>query len=167
MQTATTITIDLDDVLRSETVRSAIAVVGADTMLVITGEGPGPGWSKDYDASDYAQMMASEDIAASGADESAEMLNPDDGRICVGRRVRSDEGEDEIELDWTDESVVRIECPGIEEAVWHAAEVAEMARAVIDRHGPRSDRKAWADLIRAIRDAAKALDEIDPDDFAG
>jgi len=40
-----------------------------------------------------------------------------------------------------------------------------MAQAVIDTHGPLSDRAAWAKLIREMRAIGGAVSRIDADDL--
>lgn len=68
--------------------------------------------------------------------------------------------------DWSDESVVSIECPSIEDAIEYPEIVAEMAQSVIDYHFPMSDRAEWKKLIEAVKEAADALSDIDADDLA-
>lgn len=66
---------------------------------------------------------------------------------------------------WSDESVVCIECPDIEDAMDEPPMVAEMAAAVISYHHPESPCRKWRELIEQIRAAAEALEDIDIDDL--
>lgn len=66
---------------------------------------------------------------------------------------------------WTDDSMVRVECPSLQDAIQHPRAVAEMARAVCLYHGPRSDRRAWASLIRQMQAVGEAFAHIDADEL--
>lgn len=65
--------------------------------------GPGSGWQKNHDASDYAARALADDYGAIRYIDSA------DGREAT----LNDEGE----VEWSDESVVEIELPTVEEAL--------------------------------------------------
>lgn len=163
-KTTAHLTIDLDDVCRAGSVREAISTWcddSDDTSCGVVGpafstSGPGPGWSKQHDEHDFARRAMEEGAIY--------YLDLDDGRLASAPEWTDDmyDGQD---IEWTDESVVCIACPDIEDAIERPALVAEMAQAVIDYHGPESDRDAWKKLIEQIREAAKALEDIDADDL--
>ena len=94
-------------------------------------------------------------------------VDADDGRMCSADPAeRNADGEWPADsIHWTTDSVICVECPSIEEAVSDPAITAEMARSVMDTHGPCSDRGAWSDLVRRVQALAEALSGIDPDDF--
>jgi hypothetical protein len=186
-------TIDLDDVRRAGGVYAALLkwAEASDTTSAGTvgpefsTSGPGNGWSVTHDANDFARR-AFEGGALYYLDES-------DGRLASAVRVEQvepaegeagywtgDDGEEYgpddvthdgsggwvlIDPEWSDESVVRLEVPDIEDAIEYPEIVAEMVRAVIDRHGSASDRAGWKKLVEDIKSAAESLDGIDPADL--
>lgn len=173
------IQIDLHDVFEAGSIEEAIVEWCRQSLTTSSGvvgptfatSGPGSGWSKKFGAEDFALCALKE-----GA---AHYVNEHDGRMLSALPVdedEDDEGDDEdIETDiggcryrvgdWTEESVVRIEVPDIEDAIRHPNEVAEMAKAVISHHHSYSDCDEWKDLVLRVQRLAEALDEIDPDDF--
>ena len=193
-KTTAHVTIDLSDVRKAGSVEKAILAWAAESDTTSAGvvgssfstSGPGSGWSVGHNALDYARR-AFEGGAMYYLDEA-------DGRLAAAVPVTCDDeeaaaedrvytgpdgteyGDDEVTYDgsggyvlldpeWTDESVVRLECPDVEDAIEHTAAAAEMARAVIDTHGSCSDRAAWKKLIESIRAAAEELDGVDADDL--
>jgi len=158
------IVIDLSDVQRHGSVDVALEAyceASDTTSCGVVGpsfatSGPGPGWSRNHDESDFAAR------AMEGG--ALYYLDIDDGRIAYCP-TWEDDLYDGQEIVWTSESMVRIECPDIAEAMEHPAMVAEMAQAVIDTHGPLSDRAAWAKLIREMRAIGGAVSRIDADDL--
>lgn len=170
-----TVTIDLSDVVKHGGVEAAVvaAVEGDSEVLLATPQamggqtfatsGPGPGWTITFGASDYARAAIAEDIANSGCEPGESWaFDPTDGRVATG--VAGDDGE-LSHVVWGDESIVRVECPDIGEAAEHPGLVAEMAKAVVNTHGDKSDRKAWAALVGSARELAESLDGIDADDL--
>lgn len=182
--TTTHITIDLDDVVIAGGVSQAIIAWcerSDDTSSGIVGpsfstSGPGSGWSRQHDADDFAQRAIEEGALY--------YLDASDGRLIEAEEVSEDECDEDGEwptdtfsamdgcryrryrlTEWSENSVVCLTCPDVEEAIEHPHEVAEMAQAVIDYHSAESDTGAWRDLIAGIRTAAAALDGIDLDDF--
>lgn len=173
------INIDLNDVIIHGGVRQAIAAwcENSDTVAcgVIGAEfstsGPGSGWSRRHDATDYATRAI--------ADGALYYLDLDDGRLIgteevgAGEKIDGEWPDDAIHVDcdvvrlgeWSDGSVVCIECPDIDDAIKHPALVAEMAKSVIAYHIANSDCDAWKTLIRSICGAASELEDIDLDDF--
>ena len=164
-KTTAHVTLDLDDVRRAGSVRAAIlewAEGSDDTASGVIGpefstSGPGPGWSKAHDESDFARRALSPDYGA------LYYIDADDGRLAERADGMIDTDDEPGEVEWTSESVVRLECPSVEDAVEHPAVVAEMAQAVIDYHGAESDREDWRKLIVSIREAAEALEDIGVD----
>lgn len=154
------ISIDLDDVRWAGGVEQALHAYCEASDQVGSGvvgpafstSGPGPGWSRNHDASDFAARAMEEGVPY--------YLDTDDGRIAFA----PNRGQD---IEWTDESMIRLECPDIDDAMEYPAMVAEMAQAVIDTHGTLSDRKAWAELVRQIQVAGEAVSDIDADDLEG
>jgi hypothetical protein len=174
VKTRAHVTIDLGDVARAGSVEAALHAWCRESDSTSSGvvgpsfstSGPGPGWSVQHDETDFAQRAMRE-----GAQY---YLDAADGRLISAEYVEDeDEDEDEDETltdlggckfrvgDWSDDSVVRIECPSIEDAIEAPERVAEMAQAVIDHHAAKSDCGAWQKLIESIRGAAEALEQID------
>ena len=175
------VTIDLDDVRSAGGVKQALAAWcedSDDTSCGIVGpsfstSGPGSGWSVQHNENDYARRAFTE-----GA---LHYLDVDDGKLMSVAEATEDERDKDGNLpddvltdiggcvyrigEWTDESVVRIECPEMDDAMAVPKLVAEMASAVIAHHHAASDCNAWRTLIAQIREAAEALENIDLDDF--
>jgi hypothetical protein len=155
-----TITIDIDDVRKAGGVREALAkkCEGSDAVacgvigMAFATSGPGHGWSQTFGAEDFAARALDEGCGALA------YLDLDDGRVAA-----LEDGE----VVWTDESDVRIECPGVEDALAHPEVAAEMARAVRDYHHPESDVAEWKKLVVAIKAAGEAFDRLDPERFDG
>jgi hypothetical protein len=158
------VTIDLADVESAGGVTAALAQWCADsddTSCGVIGpsfatSGPGSGWCAQFDETDYAPRAF--------ADGALYYLDKDDGRLAS-----SPEWTDDLysgqPVEWTDESVVRIECPSIEDAIQSPTLVAEMAQAIIDYHNAESDLAMWHKLLVEIRNVAKAIEDIDLDDL--
>ena len=167
------ITLDITDVRKAGGVEAAIVAWASESDTTSSGtvgpafstSGPGSGWSMTHGADDFA-IRAFEGGALYYIDQT-------DGRL-IGVDP-AEEGDDGAEQDiggcwytvgeWSDGSEVRLEVPDIEDAIAHPATFAEMARAVAETHGDKSDRKAWAELVRAVQDAADELDGIEPEDI--
>lgn len=183
------VTLDITDVRKAGGIEAAIVAwaEGSDTTSsgavgpAFSTSGPGSGWSKTHGADDFA-------IRAFGGG-SLHYIDEADGRMATAIPVEPVEpaegeagkwddedgeeyGADEVtydggggwvalRVDWSDGSEVRLEVPGIEDAIAHPAAFAEMARAVAETHGAKSDRKAWAKLVLAVKDAASELDGIE------
>ncbi|MCK9569771.1 hypothetical protein M0R72_12580 [Candidatus Pacearchaeota archaeon] len=170
------ITIDLDDVVAAGSVEAAIAKWcerSDDTSCGVVGStfatsGPGSGWTRNFDASDYASRALREG-AMYYVDES-------DGRMLSSESAEADDDDDDEILtdiggghyregEWTNKSVVCVECPDIDDAIEHPDMVAKMAKAIIDSHHAESDCSAWRKLIESIRSSAEAVEDIDIDSF--
>jgi len=174
-----TIKIDLDDVRAAGSVTEAVRAAVRDrgnTLLADSSalggqtfatSGPGSGWTRTFDAGDYASAAIGQDVAASGGNPSdSEAIDPEDGRVARGVAPEADEDWDGS-VEWSDESIVEVVCPEVEDALEYPETVAKIAEAVIDYHGDRSSRKAWAALIRLIRTAAERLESINLDKLEG
>jgi len=163
-----TISIDIYDVIRAGSVRQAVEAACPDDVMLATPaalggqtfvtSGPGSGWTRVFDAGDYAVAAITEDAARSGASPTECMaLDPDDGRIATGAE---DGG-----VKWSDDSVVRIEVPSEDDALTYPTLVAEMVASVIADHGAKSDKAEWKRLVQTLREAADALEGIDTDEL--
>lgn len=158
------ISIDLDDVAKSGGVEQALHAYCETSDCVSSGvvgpafvtSGPGSGWTITHDASDYAERAMEEGALY--------YLDATDGRIAYAPTCETELYQGQ-RIEWTDGSMVRVKCPCIEDAMDHPAMVAEMAQAVIDAHGPLSDRQEWAALVRQIQAAGEAVSDIDADDL--
>lgn len=156
----TPIVIDLSDVEKHGGVNNALKAYCEESETTSCGvvgpafttSGPGPGWSRYHDESDFASR------AMEGG--ALYYLDLDDGRIAFAP-AWEDDLYDGQEIVWTSESMVRIECPDMADAARCPDPIADMARAVIDTHGPLSDRAAWAKLIREMRAIGGAVPRID------
>jgi hypothetical protein len=160
--------IDIDDVVRHGSVEAAIEawaeIESRQTASGVIGpefstSGPGSGWSKTHDASDFAERAVSDSYGA------LYYIDSYDGRLA-SRPGWTEEGtSDEHPIEWTDESVVEVICPDFDDAMEHPEAVAKMASSVIEHHYAESDLRAWKMLIQSIQDAAKEIEDIDADDF--
>jgi len=93
--------------------------------------GPGSGWSKQYDASDYAERAISGDYGASSYIDSSD-----------GREATLDE---DGEVEWSDESVIELVCPSLEEAMESPDAYEAMVSGLVE-HGMATDTDAWVFL---------------------
>ena len=153
------ISIDLDDVRAAGGVEQALHEYCRESDQIgsrVVGptystSGPGSGWAYQHTADDFARRAMS-----AGA---LYYLEASDGRIAYAPTWEDDmyQGQD---IEWTDGSMVRLECPDIEDAMQHPTLVAEMVRWVIAAHGRLSDRQEWTLLVRRIRAADDALADI-------
>ena len=90
----------------------------------------------------------------------------DDGmEYCIGEydgnQTWIETGSDKPQhIEWSDGSVVEIECPDAAVAIEEPELVAEMARAVADYHHDASDLDAWRRLLASVATAAEALEDI-------
>lgn len=149
------IKIDLSDVVAAGSVEGAILAWAQSSDEYASGtigssfstSGPGTGWSKTHDASDFAERALSDDYGA------LYYVDAEDGRVAS----KDEDGD----IQWTDESEIELACPSIEEAIDNPKEAAEMAKSVIDTHGDESDKDDWRKLVKAIKEAADAFEDID------
>lgn len=89
-------------------------------------------------------------------------VDTDDGKMATLVESEHEEGEEyEDDVEWTDESQVRLEVPSEEDALMYPEALRAMALAVADYHSAKSDTKAWRALLDSIRAAAEAVDGIE------
>lgn len=67
---------------------------------------------------------------------------------------------------WSTDSVVRLECPTIQEAAAEPYTAAQMARAVLEHHSARSNVREWARLLSQIDEMVNEFRLISLTDFA-
>lgn len=175
MKTIKTPVLDIRDIRDAGSVEAALAKWCDESDLVSGGvigpafstSGPGPGWSKNHDESDYASRAFEGGAVA--------YLDVQDGRWIEAEPVQeADVDEDTLrdiagcayaEGDWSHGSVVRIEVPEIEDAIQYPEIAAMMAQSVADHHSPKSDGAAWRKLVEAIRTAAEAMEDVEVDNL--
>lgn len=161
------VSIDIHEVVKHGTVENAIEAWAKESDTTASGtigpefstSGPGSGWSKTHGAADFAERAVSDGYGALA------YIDSSDGRLATRPGWTEEGTSGEHEIVWSDDSVVEVECPNIEDAIEHPETVREMAQAVIDYHGAESDREAWAKLVKEIQEAAEELRNIDPEDF--
>lgn len=147
--------INIQDVKHSGSVRQAILDYCTGSDSVSSGEvgptfscsGPGSGWQRNYNVTDYAAAALSDDYGA------VSYIDCDDGREAT-----LDEDGDVV---WSDDSVVKLLVPSEDDAVRYPDALAEMACAVIWTHGSSSDRSGWKNLLLGIREAASKIEDLD------
>jgi hypothetical protein len=91
-------------------------------------------------------------------------LDLDDGRVAYAPEWEHDLYDGE-EIVWTDDSMICLECPSIDDAIEYPQFAAEMAAAVIETHNANSNKAEWSKIVRAIKAAADAMADIDADDL--
>lgn len=128
-------------------VETEYAIVDASGEYLSTGE--------RSPASDEALTWDSESEADEYLEDGYEGERETDRVVCLSQP----------EVEWSDESVVELVCPDVDDALENPEQVAEMAEAVIQYHGPMSDKAEWKKLIESIKDAAEALSDVDADDL--
>jgi hypothetical protein len=155
------IEIDIDDVVKAGGIDEALTAwceESDDTSTGVIGpsfatSGPGAGWSEEYDAVDFARR----------AMEGGKLyyLDLEDGRLASSPEWTEDvyQGQD---IEWTDESVVRIECPSLEDAMEVPETAAAMLRAVRDTYYDCSDCGEWLALLLKIKAASEAFEKFGP-----
>lgn len=153
------ITLTISDIAFAGSITAAIHAACKESDPLASGtigpsfacSGPGTGWSFDYDEIDYAKRALSDEYGAAG------YVDADDGRLATL--------DDDGDLVWSDESVVALECPGEDEALDEPEALAKMYRGIISGRCIADDLRDWKDLLKRVRAAADALDEIDADDL--
>jgi hypothetical protein len=160
-------TIDIDDVIKAGSVEKAIEEWSKDSSDTASGvvgselstSGPGPGWTIKHDATDFAKRAL---------EQVPYYLDSEDGRLAYLVDENGDPYEDEIDkykgelkLEWSDESVVALKCPDIEDAIENPSEFADMAQSIINYHHAESDTEAWKKLLESINNLADAIGNID------
>lgn len=113
--------------------------------------GPGPGWSRQYDVSDYAERALSGDYGASS------YIDSSDGREATL-------GEDG-ELEWSDESVIELVCPSLEEAMENK-EAYEAMLSTLTIHCDQTDLDAWETLEEHMANPYQVRDSAGVTEYA-
>ena len=91
----------------------------------------------------------------------AEVLDPTDGRTAKGRDNYDEDGNWTEEIEWSDESVVELVAPCLEDAVCNLDTFVAMAWAAFQVHSACSDLEAFVRIIQLLRKASEALAGID------
>ncbi len=171
--------LDIDDVRKAGGVPEAIKKWSEESDSVASGvvgqefstSGPGTGWSKQHGPEEWSRE------AFNGG--ALYYIDESDGRLRAAEDAEGEEATDDNDVytdigggsyrvgDWSDESVVRLACPDIEDASRYQDIAAEMAKAVWDCHDAASDREAWGELVKAISDLHHTFHEygLSPTDF--
>lgn len=113
--------------------------------------GLGSGWSKQHDVSDYARRALADDYGASSYIDSSD-----------GREATLDE---DGELEWSDESVIELVCPSLEEAM----EWPDAAQAMLDgltTHCDQTDLDAWETLEEHMANPYQVRDSAGVTEYA-
>lgn len=93
--------------------------------------GPGSGWQRNYDTSDYADRALADDYGSTSYIDSSD-----------GREAELDEDGD---VEWSDESVIELECPSLEDAMDNREAVQIMLDG-LSVHAEETDLDAWAEI---------------------
>lgn len=173
-----TIHIDLDDVVRAGSVEAAICAAVEDYPMLLANSsamggqtfatsGPGGGWTRTFDAQDYARAAIRQEIGMSGCLPSDIMaINPEDGRVARGVNPEDGPFEQCVEkwdgsLTWSSDSLICLDVPSEEDALDYPLNMAAMARLAFEVHDDRSPLGEWRRLLGIIRTAAKAIEGIE------
>lgn len=148
------IKIDIDDVRAAGSVSAAILAWADNSDEVASGvvgpsfscSGPGSGWQRNHDETDYAARALGDDYGA------VAYVDAYDGRVAT-----LDEGGG---VTWSDDSEVVLDVPDGSDALRHPEALAQMA-AALDTHSHSSDCAAWRDLVESILAAAEKLEGIE------
>lgn len=164
-------TIDISDVAKAGSVSEAIfawakesdSVVSAVVGSSFSTSGPGNGWTIEHTTSNYAVRALSEGATA--------YVNEVNGRVLESfhptevddeeREIMTDcQGCEYVQGEWSELSMVRLECPDEEDAIANPAAFAQMLQGVIDYHAPCSDLAAWKKLAIAIMECADQIADL-------
>jgi hypothetical protein len=149
------IRITLGDVVESGSIEAAIESHCHESDRYATGvvgpsfatSGPGAGWSTQYGPADFARRAIEEGAEA--------YIDLDDGRVAT----LADDGT----IEWSEESVIEMVVPSIDEVAENPTEAAEMARGAFGLHACKSDRRAWAKLVESVRSMYESMEDIEVD----
>lgn len=161
-------TIDISDVAKAGSVSQAIVAWAKESDTVASGvvgstfatSGPGIGWTQNYGTAEYAERALSEGASAY-IDESTGL---------VLHSVHVDDADDDAEIltdiggceyavgEWSEESVVRLECPDEEDALANPKALGQMIEALVSHHSTRSDLWAWKVLVKKIEEAHEEIE---------
>lgn len=149
------IKIDISDVNSAGSVEEAIHEWCRNSDEVSSGvvgpsfacSGPGSGWQKNFDETDYAERALSDDHGA------VAYVDAHDGRVAT-----LDDAGDVV---WSEGSEVVLVVPDTDDALRYPEALRQMAIAVRDYHHAASDTTEWDALLSNIRTAAEKLDGIE------
>ncbi len=113
--------------------------------------GPGSGWQRNYDVSDYAERALADDYGASSYIDSGD-----------GREATLDE---DGELEWSDESVIELVCPTLEQAMENRGAYDAMSEA-LTIHCAETDMDAWETLEEHIANPYQVRDSAGVTEYA-
>ena len=141
--------------LSATSIADAIEKIAQESETIASGiigpsfscSGPGPGWSRQYDVTDYAKRALADDYGANS------YIDSSDGREAT----LNDEGE----VEWSDESVVEIKTPSLEYALENPDEFAILAK---DAASYGADAEEWEALVERVQNyptREQALERIE------
>lgn len=144
--------INIHNVNEHGSISAAIEARAKDSDSIASGiigpsfscSGPGSGWQKNHDVSDYAERALMDDYGA------ASYIDSDDGREAT-----LDEDGDVV---WSDECEVEIEMPSTEEALGMPEAFANMAQDINNYEG---QTEGWEQLEAVINNMDAAVERID------
>ncbi len=147
--------IDIQDVINSGSVKKAILDYCEESDCVASGScgptfvcsGPGSGWQQNFDVNDFAARALSDDYGATS------YVDSDDGREAT----KDEDGE----IVWSDDSVVKLLVPSEEEAKENPEALLDMAEALLYYHSPASDKSGWRALLQQIGEENDKIAELD------
>jgi len=136
--------ISIHDVARHGTIAAAIEAISSESEYIASGiigsclstSGPGIGWSKHYDVHDYARRALADNYGA------ASYIDSEDGREATL--------DDDGDLVWTNESVIELVTPTLDEALEWPAAYAEIAKGAKGTHSYNVYEQEWEKLAEEI-----------------
>lgn len=146
--------ITLRDISRADSISAAIEEKASESDWLASGvigqtfacSGPGSGWQQNFDVSDYAARALDDECGATHYIDSA------DGRVAT---LDADG-----DVEWTDDSMVTLVCPSIEDAFdeGYRDEFRAMVAALSDHD---HDAEAWGALRDSLREGGELADLIE------
>lgn len=145
--------ISIHNVAEHGTITAVIEAIAKEHDTIASGiigpsfatSGPGPGWSRQYDVSDYAKRALADDYGAGSYIDSED-----------GREATLDE---DGEIEWTEESVIELEIPSLDEALEYPEAYQEMAKGAAGPHACNVHESEWKDLARQV--AARSPEAVE------
>lgn len=141
--------------LSATSIADAIEKIAQESDTIASGiigpsfatSGPGSGWSKQFDETDYAKRALADDFGAASYIDSAD-----------GREATLDS---EGDVEWSDESVVEIEMPSLEDALENPDEFAILAKDAASYGADAEEWEALAERVENYPSREAALERID------
>jgi hypothetical protein len=136
--------INITQIAQHGTIAAAIEAAAAEHDSIASGvigssfstSGPGSGWSRQHDVNDFAARALSDEYGAGSYIDSSD-----------GREATLDE---EGDLEWSDESVIELITPTLEEALEKPEAFAVMLEGAQGVHGVNVYESEWSDLAREV-----------------